>query len=261
MSGESRTGFFGKVPALGDFVQRRMPKDFVDSWDGWLQQAVAASKSRLGEGWLQTYLSSPLWRFVLGRNVCGANPWAGVLMPSVDRVGRYFPLTIAVPLAEDAAVFQVVRQPGWFEKAEALALSALEEQGFSLDTFSEQVAGLGDCTAPGAFAGDVMQEFGVGWHAGLDSVSDVDDGLLAMLEQLANDRFVSCCLWWTDGSDHVAPSLLFSPGLPEPDSYTGLLDGRFHDWSWTALGEAPPAAVEPADPAEPHSLSDLLENP
>ena len=57
-------GFFGKLPALGDFVQRRLPGAFVKVWDGWLQGAIAGSKAQLAEHWLDTYLSSPVWRTV-----------------------------------------------------------------------------------------------------------------------------------------------------------------------------------------------------
>ena len=252
MSEDVQPGFFGKVPALGDFVQRRVARDFVDPWDGWLQQAVAASKSQLGEGWLQTYLSSPLWRFVLGPNVCGEAAWAGVLMPSVDRVGRYFPLTLAVALPDGARPFSLLRASAWFEGAEDLALSALEEQGFSLDDFSDSVAALGAPDAVlGAGAGDIAG-LGAGWHIGLGSVAQADEALYPLLDQLTADRFVASCLWWTDGSDHVAPCLLFSPGLPEPDSFTGLLDGRFADWSWTPLAAQSPAADA--------SLGELLES-
>jgi type VI secretion system protein ImpM len=44
------------------------------------------------------YLTFPVWRFLLPVGVLGSTAWTGVLMPSVDRVGRYFPLTLATPL-------------------------------------------------------------------------------------------------------------------------------------------------------------------
>uniref|UniRef100_UPI0013C2CB68 type VI secretion system-associated protein TagF n=1 Tax=Pseudomonas viridiflava TaxID=33069 RepID=UPI0013C2CB68 len=53
--------------------------------------------------WLDAYLVSPLWRFAVPANLLGSQPVAGVMMPSIDRVGRYFPLTIACLLPADAA--------------------------------------------------------------------------------------------------------------------------------------------------------------
>jgi type VI secretion system protein ImpM len=123
------SGFFGKVPRHGDFVARRLPAGFTDPWDAWLQAGMADSRARLGAGWLPVYLNSPIWRFALGAGVCGPQAWCGVMMPSVDRVGRYFPFTIACE-ADGAGM------PGaaWYAALEALAMSALNE-GFSLQAF------------------------------------------------------------------------------------------------------------------------------
>ena len=63
------------------------------SWDGWLQECLAASRAALGERWLDIYLTSPAWRFACAAGACGPAPVVGVMVPSVDRVGRYFPLT------------------------------------------------------------------------------------------------------------------------------------------------------------------------
>ncbi|HEX7968785.1 MAG TPA: type VI secretion system-associated protein TagF, partial [Stellaceae bacterium] len=97
-----RLGFFGKVPARGDFVSRRLVRDFTEPWDGWLQDALAMSAQQLAEAWLSTYLTAPIWRFLLSSGVCGEMPMLGVVMPSVDRVGRYFPLTLAVAVPDSA---------------------------------------------------------------------------------------------------------------------------------------------------------------
>ncbi|MFW8696321.1 type VI secretion system-associated protein TagF, partial [Mesorhizobium japonicum] len=82
-------------------------------WDLWLQAGLRHSRELLRERWLETYLNSPIWHFSLGAEVCGRAAMAGVLMPSVDRVGRYFPLTLAAPLhqCEEAQG----EQSAWFE--------------------------------------------------------------------------------------------------------------------------------------------------
>ncbi len=88
-------GFFGKIPSEGDFVSRRLPWEFTSAWDEWLQQGMLASREALGARWLESYLSAPVWRFQLAPGVCGPLAWRGVFFASVDRVGRYFPLTVA----------------------------------------------------------------------------------------------------------------------------------------------------------------------
>jgi type VI secretion system protein ImpM len=88
-------GFYGKLPSEGDFVTRRLPWEFTSPWDDWLQQGMQASRAALGERWLERYLSAPIWRFQVAPGVCGPVGWRGLFFASVDRVGRYFPLTLA----------------------------------------------------------------------------------------------------------------------------------------------------------------------
>ena len=96
-------GFYGKIPSEGDFVSRRLPWEFTSAWDDWLQHGMLASREALGARWLELYLSAPVWRFQLAPGVCGPLGWRGVFFASVDRVGRYFPLTVAFPDAPSAA--------------------------------------------------------------------------------------------------------------------------------------------------------------
>ena len=49
------TGFFGKLPSAGDFVQRRLPAGFVDVWDSHFESAVAESRRVLGGDWHDAY--------------------------------------------------------------------------------------------------------------------------------------------------------------------------------------------------------------
>src|SRR5665213_103834 len=96
-------GWYGKLPSLGDFASRRLEADFIEPWDLWLGEAIQAQRDSMGDAWLDAYLQSPPWRFILMPGVLSEfDPGlilAGVLMPSVDRVGRYFPLTIAASIA------------------------------------------------------------------------------------------------------------------------------------------------------------------
>jgi type VI secretion system ImpM family protein len=88
-------GWFGKIPALGDFASRRLPPDFIEAWDAWLSGEIAAARQALGPDWPASYLNSPTWRFALMPGVLDSTYWYGILAPSVDRVGRQFPLTFA----------------------------------------------------------------------------------------------------------------------------------------------------------------------
>ena len=92
-------GCYGKLPSVGDFITRRLPPTFVQTWDRWLQAGMAGSRARLGDRWEELYLTFPVWRFAIAPGSLGATGWAGVMMPSTDRVGRCFPLTLAAPVS------------------------------------------------------------------------------------------------------------------------------------------------------------------
>ena len=145
-------GFFGKIPGNGDFVARRLPRAFTDPWDAWLQAGIADSQTRLGDAWLPVYLNSPIWRFALGAGVCGPQSWYGVMMPSVDRVSRCFPFTIAAGAGGGAMASGAggVPSAAWYAELEALALSALGA-GFSLPGCDAALAALPQAlSVPGA---------------------------------------------------------------------------------------------------------------
>jgi type VI secretion system protein ImpM len=92
-------GWYGKLPGTGDFAQRRLPSRFVSVWDRWLQNGFEYLRSANSD-WAQSYLEGHIWFFALGPSVIGPKPWLGLLLPSVDSVGRYFPLTVALELDE-----------------------------------------------------------------------------------------------------------------------------------------------------------------
>jgi type VI secretion system protein ImpM len=92
-------GWYGKLPGMGDFAHRRLPNRFVSAWDKWLQHGFEHLRG-LHADWQKSYIEGHVWFFMLGPSVIGSKPWVGLLVPSVDAVGRYFPLTIAVELSE-----------------------------------------------------------------------------------------------------------------------------------------------------------------
>lgn len=132
MSDEDIPGWHGKLPTLGDFAARRLPHEFIEVWDGWLAAGLATLRASAPEAWLEGYLASPIWRFVLLPGAlpapCAAQGWAGVLMPSVDRAGRYFPFTVARPLAglpKDSASLTALHR--WLRQMDDLAADALQD--------------------------------------------------------------------------------------------------------------------------------------
>jgi type VI secretion system protein ImpM len=87
-------GWYGKLSMLGDFASRRLDAGWIARIHAWIAAGLLASRERLGERWPQAYLGAPLWRFAWAPGIVDTRWWFGVLMPSCDSVGRYYPLVV-----------------------------------------------------------------------------------------------------------------------------------------------------------------------
>lgn len=249
-------GFFGKLPSHGDFLRRRVSDAFVGVWDGWLQECLAASRAELGDRWLDVYLTSPVWRFACAANACGPAPIVGVMVPSVDRVGRYFPLTLVAELPHDAPIVSAAQRAGaFFDAAERLVLETLENDHVDFDRFESQLTQLGDRLESVPLRPDVVLEPGGsplesaadGWQIPIASANELGSMFEQVLTQHLSLLYEPMVLWWTDGSAKVQPSCLLIKGLPHPDAFASLLDGSWTERRWLSI----PAHVEVSLVPEP----------
>ncbi len=124
----SAVGWYGKLPAAGDFLTRRLPDDFREPWDRWLSLGMLDAKAALGEQWEAIFLSFSVWRFLWNSGQSHQPIWAGILMPGVDRVGRLFPLTVALPLPRNTFTrLSSTDLEARLDLLEGLALQVLED--------------------------------------------------------------------------------------------------------------------------------------
>jgi len=199
-------GVFGKLPARRDFVQNGLSREVMELIDPWLQSAVAESRRALGEGWLEAYLAAPIWRFWLGGSVAGQTV-LGALMPSVDGVGRYFPLCVAGCWDQPVIPPEINDQPSWFDAAERLMLDQLGDDG----TYEALLEGVRSLPEP---VGDIT-------HPPADDLS----GLFTGLRHGALDKFYGrLTYWWVPKSpDGMPPRALMRCGLPSPVEYASMI--------------------------------------
>lgn len=255
MSREVEVGLYGKLPSHGDFLRRRLPQDFVSRWDEWLQEAVAASRRVLGDRWLDAYLTGPVWRFALSAGVCGSQPIAGVLAPSVDRVGRYFPLTLAFAAPGDMQALDVaLRFHRWYTHAERLVIEALAQEHVDFAEFDCRVMDLAadlelqqsgptlklsDDQATALVSGQAQY-----WRVPLATASALETTAALLLGAQLSRSHRPLALWWTEGSSVVEPSWLITPGLPLPESFGAMLDGTWSVAEWSAVEITPGTVVD-----------------
>ena len=88
---------FGKLPSHGDFVARGLSDDQAAAWDDYLTASL--SDAAMLEDFDDLYAKAPAWRFVAdldGATMCG------IIAPSVDKVGRQFPILAGVASGENS---------------------------------------------------------------------------------------------------------------------------------------------------------------
>jgi type VI secretion system protein ImpM len=222
-------GLYGKLPAKRDFVAVSAPRAFLGVFEPWLQGGLSASRLDLGETWQQVFLRAPIWRFWLGADVCQGMSVAGAFMPSVDGVGRYFPLTVFAIREKPDAIPppELDPQEAWFAKAEEFLLSALET-GNTFEMVSEKLSGLGHPSTPqpgGRTEGCVRLRDGTLLAA--VSPATLPDRLAALRVADQARVYATTTVWWTIGGEDYPPLTLVGQRMPSPFLFTALLTGRF----------------------------------
>ncbi len=237
MSEESIVGYFGKIPSKGDFITKSLSMEFTDPWDVWLREVLANSKSMLGENWMELYLTAPIYHFALSSGVCGNSTWLGVLMPSVDSVGRYFPMTICQSFPDYSNPMELLEgQKEWLEKAAKLLLSCLEED-FSLSDFESELEKFKDddnSDTTITLKKSKMHRFDdKAWAFPIHDNESTGVIYPELLNSMLNTFYSTYSVWRTHGSDNLPSNILISEGLPPYKSCTAFFDGKFGEWGWT----------------------------
>ena len=221
-------GWYGKISTLGDFAQRRLPAEFVQSSDAWLSRAMVASRQQLGHRWLDGYLTAPLMRFAWAPGVADAHWWFGVLMPSCDNVGRYFPLLIAKartrPPLDRIALDHLEL---WLDHLARAATHTLGERA-TLEAFEQALSDAPpwpaagalanlSTVAPPAAAGGASYAFG-------HRVS-IGQWLHTLALDEMHKRLRGCTIWWRQGDATRDTEAEVVQGLPEPAAFAQMLLG------------------------------------
>ena len=219
-------GAFGKIPTMGDFLRVDVPAGFVEAWDTWLQGCMLSARRDLGARWQECYFSAPIWRFTLSQGLAGKLPVIGVLVPSVDRVGRHFPLTLMAPLTQGAPVILThLTADATFTRLEELALEVLERD-IDRTQLAHRMAALPRMSPPRAA---VMASAG----PGLTMIAPPHRAAGADLASaLLDARLRQPTLWSSLLADGTR--LMVAEGLPRDTQTTGLFDLSAPVWSGAA---------------------------
>ncbi|MDR3376228.1 MAG: type VI secretion system-associated protein TagF [Ancalomicrobiaceae bacterium] len=223
-----RCGLFGKLPVKRDFIAEAVPRGFLQPYETWLQGAMGASRQALGSRWQDIYLQAPLWRFWLGASHCGQTV-IGAFMPSIDGVGRYFPLTVMAMAEEKRVIAPPIEAPQaeWFDAVENFLLSTLDE-GFGFDRV---LAALEALPAPADRPAAESREGILAKPDGTIILPSGGTDIEATLKRLqaADDESLmgAGTFWWTIGGNDIGATALSCRRLPDQQLFSGFLTGRF----------------------------------
>jgi len=230
-------GWYGKVPGTGDFVGRRLSAPFREGWDRWLQGTIAGSRERLGADWRGSYLFMAVWRFVFSPGLLTPSAWAGLMAPSVDAVGRYFPLAVASELPSTSLdlVRTLLAAEGWFDEIESIALDALAPRA--------DVAAIDAAIAAKPFRAEWLR-----FPEGHDETVPIRHSKPQMLcvplaarhpgsegevLELAQRLAEPSGAWLAEESELFGRCLLLCEALPLAEAWCAMMDGRWVEHGWS----------------------------
>lgn len=216
-------GAFGKMPSVGDFFRFATPANFVTPWDNWLQRGILGAQEEMGDTWDAHYMSAPIWRFCLSPGLAGPQKVMGVLMPSVDRVGRRFPLTLMAATQTPGPVqLDHFSEEALFVRLEDVALDALDDS-MTRERLEQVLAAIAPpdmrANSPLRGAGHTLV---LTQGAAVGLLPDLAAGLLA-------GRFDKPTLWSAVVND--VPRLMICEGLPQGPDMLGLFNLTARIWS------------------------------
>jgi type VI secretion system protein ImpM len=194
--GAPTVGWYGKIPAAGDFVTRQLSYSLTRAWERWMLNGLTALQHISEDMLARHYAVAPVWNFLIPAGLGFDCVQLGALAPSCDRVGRYFPVAamLPVPLREfDAACLE---HAGPFYRQVGETILAAVRHGYSPEQLDKMLlAGSAGWAArpPQVDANDILAVLATGKPG--------DQGLAWPGLSLYFESAGVTSFWWTNQSD------------------------------------------------------------
>jgi type VI secretion system protein ImpM len=219
-------GWYGKLASLGDFAHRRLPPEWLRACDGWLAVALPGARERLGERWLEVYLTAPLLRFAWAPGVVDSQWWFGLLMPSCDSVGRYYPLVVVHPRTQPPQDrIALDHLECWYERVGQAAVRTLNDAQGSVDALESALQEVPPWPTPGRGPAIASQADATGEHHRLGRAAPLSQWLHALAARELGARLAGCTVWWRTGAAGGDDTIDVLHGLPDGAALARLLSG------------------------------------
>lgn len=208
-----RLGWYGKIPATGDFVNRNLPRELSGWWDKWLQHGLAALKQSQDEAALRAYAAAPLWNFAIPSGPGAGGVQFGCIAASRDRVGRNYPLCVSLYMPVDLYEPRMLDAAGEYFHQLGVGLLMAVRHGCAAEQLERALQ-------PARAAAAAMSAAGRGAVAasrGSDIMDILNAGQPAPAQALAGNRPLAWAelpsvfnpgshtsYWWTNQADGAA---------------------------------------------------------
>ena len=153
-------------------------------------------------------------------------------MPSMDKVGRYFPMAVIKVLPPAMSPICVAMQnDAWFDSVESILLDALDNESLDMEEFDQAVQAIAYSETDVTSIENPL-ETGVGVRVSLQGNQGIANPLLAFAGPDFRQRTAGLTAFWGNGSDLIGPGMLLSNGLPAANMFTALLSGNWNAHGW-----------------------------
>lgn len=141
MSGGASRGWIGKLPCAGDFLCHGLSTGVASMLDNWLSSNLRWLDNYVSD-WAGLYMQAPACGFLINGGFFNDSGMhsdvVGLLMPSVDSVGRLFPFLILqamqYPTQQERQALNLVLNAIWNTCAQALHSNlTISELNLNLD--------------------------------------------------------------------------------------------------------------------------------
>ncbi|AEP35880.1 type VI secretion system-associated protein TagF [Taylorella asinigenitalis] len=217
-------GWYGKMPASGDFLYRKLPTDIMDWWHKWLEQGLIYSKTRFGAE--ESYFHAPIWNFAIPASNGSKYFQLGAIAPSRDRVGRIFPLLISLYLPADFYNAQLLDGASSFYCKIGEALRQAVSYGCpasdfehilssAVGTFSSMLSNSKQVAAPKVNSEDILSILNDGHSEDtfVDDYSDDSYNVWDGLSEFFNPEGLNS-YWWTSNITGAPYKTYIHGGVP-----------------------------------------------
>jgi type VI secretion system protein ImpM len=216
-------GWFGKLPSVGDFAGRGIPRPLQETVYQWVWSGMAALVQSHPEDWRDIYLNSPVWHFAINATVWDKPALLGCIAPSVDKVGRHSPLFVLRTFNKRDIVKMLPPQSRWLYRVDAVLRRVISER-IAVDDVLELLK---------QQRSDIV-EVDEGSAAGILSDLDIADNgstppdkkwfawpeLPALFSERSDRSF-----WWAEPFANETPRQIIHYGPPDTDLFLQLMNG------------------------------------